>query len=330
MKKSVLIVSYYTYPCDLIGAKRSSYLANYLHSQNFRVIVLKAANKHYGTNVDYTLKLNKNIEIKHIKYRWDLVNFKLSIRWYFLFKKELIAILRENHVDQIIMSGGPFCYFNLTGYLKKKTNANIILDFRDLWAFGFLRPKGFRNRIIYKIKQILEKNSISSADIVIGVSEKISEKYKKLYSTSTKADFITIMNGFDESLLENMPFTKKNQESFKLAIFGKFSSYNLNDVKVLVNGLSSYKNEFKLIHIGLQELYLEKMIKVNQLEKQFIYLGYMNYVEAMSKLSEMDCLIVNNRLEVGIGTKIFDYIYLNKPILAFLKNCGEHRAFLQQ
>ena len=319
--KKILLVAFYFYPCDLIGAKRSSYLANFLSNKGLDVTILKADNENYYNRIDSNLSFDSNIKIINVNNIIKLKSYRQSIIWYFTYKKEIMKLLKKNDFDLIYFSGNPFFYFSLGSFFKRKFNMDYILDFRDILVNGFKKKLNWKGKMLQHFKKYLEKKAVKNAKIVIHCTEMRTNIYKEYYRKFENGKFITIFNGFDESklpTLETIHIKKKNE--YKLGIFGKFSFYNSEHSIILVNAIKELKKIMKIqiFHIGSKEEYLIQLVKRNNLEENFKFLGYKNYTEALTILNTMDFLILNNRADYELGTKIYDYLFLNKPILSFI------------
>jgi len=71
------------------------------------------------------------------------------------------------------------------------------------------------------------------------------------------------------------------------------------------------------------------MVKDNDMVKNFIFTSFMNYQKGLTYLNGMDIFILNNKCKYALGTKIFDYLYLNKPIFAFVEKDSAVWEFLR-
>jgi glycosyltransferase involved in cell wall biosynthesis len=321
--KKILVVAFYLYPCSFIGAKRSSYLANFLSNKGMDVTVLKADDENYFNNIDLDLSFNSNIKIINVNNKKKM-SYKESITWYFTFKKGIVKLLKKNDFDLLYFSGGPFFYFPLGSYFYRKFGIPYILDFRDIWVNRFKKELTWKGKIFQCFNEYLEKKSLNNAKLIIHVTGSESDYYKQYYNHINKEKFTIIYNGFDETALEknieydNLKIVEKKKH-YHIGIFGKFSSYNSEHSLILINAIKELKKSIQItiFHIGINEEDLVQLVMQNNLEENFKFLGYKNYIEAMKILDDMDLLILNNRSEYALGTKIFDYLFLNKPILSF-------------
>ena len=140
--KTVLILSWYLEPCNKIGARRASYLAQYLSEKGYKVIVIKAKDKYYHDHLDE----------EDIQYTYDVIEIGISSRriipnrylWYSAYKGGIKELMDDRKIHCMFITGEPFFYFPLGPYVKKKYRIPYILDFRDPW-YQNVRLKSNKN-----------------------------------------------------------------------------------------------------------------------------------------------------------------------------------------
>lgn len=331
--KKILIISFYTYPCRLVGAKRVSYLANFLIHKKNNVTILKASDDSYIKQIDSTLRLNHKIKIIEVQKLNKFSKYKQSIYRFIKFYLVLNKLLKKEDYDVCYYSGGPFFYFPLGILFKLKYRSPYILDFRDFWISGKSDNLNWKGKILQNFEKYFEKESIKSAELIVTVSPRIAEMYEKKFCTTGRNESVSILNGYTENELPcQNELRSQEQHVIKIGIFGKFSYYNLAHLEILLNAVNEFKNKINLqiYHIGLVEKKFIELVEKKKLHNNFNFVGYKNYTKGLNLLEDMNFLILNNRLEYGLGTKIFDYLYLNKPILAFLTLSSENWQFLSQ
>ncbi|WP_213818719.1 glycosyltransferase [Garciella nitratireducens] len=337
--KKILLVSYYFYPYNLIGSKRMMYLAKYLMNHEEDVTIVKADNSYYGNNIEQMEEKQYHFNVINVKKKLDFKKQSINeFYWYHTFKKAIEKFIFSHDVKYIYFSGGPFFYFLLGNYFKKKYKIPFVLDFRDPWYDTDFRSKGIKQYLIQYKKRILEKIAVKNADYIINVTDQLTEEYRKRYPLIQKNKFVTIYNGYDDQLLKKLNIydlsNKKNPEEIHIGIFGKFSYYNKQHGNWLLKYIQKFnkKNQKKIFlhHIGKEEKYLIEKAKDLNIEKYFYVYGCLEYTKGMKILSQMDILILNHRSKSSIGTKIYDYIYLNKPIIAFIEQNSVIGNFLNQ
>lgn len=327
--KTILIISYYFPPFRGVGAKRVSSLSKELLALGYHVIVVKSADDTYGAQMDSTLEeRSDNLEILDINAKYSFVNN--LVRNSGKFARIVEEIILKTKIEFLFITGGPFFYFPLGRYIKSKYNIPYILDYRDNYFLPSSTIKSYLNKLIFKF--LWDKPSLKSATYIINVTPSLTELHRKENPNVDSKKFITIFNGYEDISLKSASI--KLQKSialknvFKIGIFGKFYYYNPDDVRTLLNSLKAVNFEVKIFLLGEIEEDFYKLISGSPLEKNFEFMGYLSYSNGLSILKQMDCLILNNREPYALGTKIFDYVYVNKPIIAFAEEESEIGRFL--
>ena len=340
---NILLVSHYFVPYSGVGSKRMSYLARYLIRKKETVFVIKAADEYYGDNIcsdridgasSFDVRLTTSI--KNL-----LLN---AVLWRRSYKQKIEELLRIKKVDVIVFSGGPFFYFGLGRYFLKKYGINYVLDYRDPYIDNEMSSLSVVNKlkkaIIDTLKRIIEADSLKHAKFVVNVTQELSDMMLREYKIDSKK-LRTIMNGYDDDIVKNLnvsgktPFAQDLKGAkLVLGIFGKFAYYSKEHPKMLFGSLNvlKIKNEInvELMHIGEKEEEMFTSAKTTSVSDRYLYLGKMEYKQAMQELSSADVLVMNNRSVNALGTKIFDYIYLNKPIIALISRTSAIASFLSR
>lgn len=329
----VLIVAPYFAPSSEVPSVRMVSLTNYLIKQGHEVNIL-------CWSVEKLLTLyNKNELNTKIPEKAKIFTFNSKKRFFpFIddivfgkrFRKTIDKILERIEVDMVFITCGPYFTLECVPYIRKKFNIPVILDFRDLGALNY-RPKlgsEENNPIVawwkkpilkwYKDKVLIrEKSAIIAADKVICISEIDREKMHNFYGLNNNK-FIVATNGFDEDKLSDL--IPNNKTSFiSCAVFGKFMYYSKRRAIAILKAISNLRSEgidISLVHIGRSLDYIHDSIKENNIDKgSYKPLGLQSYFEGMKILGSCDFFVVEDTSPDDVGTKIYDYIYWNKPIV---------------
>lgn len=326
-----MIVTYYFPPFNAVGAKRAFSVADYFSEHEWRVMVLKAPNKAYGTNIAANpATAGKGYKTIDVDVDLKIKNKILSnIRSYYKYKNKIAKIIQNASIDVILFSGGPFFYFPLGSYCKKKFGINYVLDYRDNELGRINRT--FKNRVYgLFFNYFYDRPSVKNASYVINVTAWNTHKHVDKYRNLDKKKFITIYNGYDNSILNKLEdFISEYQVDrryFNIGIFGKFAYYNQRHVSILLHAVKDLNKEghrIRVYHIGKRECLFQKRAHELNLNDLVFFSGYIDYAEGMKALNLMSCFVLNNSMEGALGTKIFDYIFLNKPIIGMIKKPSE-------
>ncbi|PCH93472.1 MAG: hypothetical protein COB85_06990 [Bacteroidetes bacterium] len=243
---------------------------------------------------DSTSLLSMIINDQGISWRKDLKTF---------FQNE------ELKYDVILLSGGPFMHFSLSKYLKERTGARIILDFRDPFA---VNPRFRSSYIRIKAKQFFEGAFIKDADQVITVN---SSCLKLLYgySNATAAKFSVIPNGYNDVSLNLLNLDKRKQIAGKIQFVypGKF--YSDCSPNTFLNIISKDNSEkFAFEYAGSSENELGEFNSKSNITIN----GRLPYTDVIRMVNNGDVgLIFTGGKSFESTTKIYDYIGLEKSIL---------------
>lgn len=322
-EKNILIISLHYAPYSGVGAARMTSFSEYLKKRGYDVTVVCYAETAYSEN-ELLRKIPKGIRrITVFKERSkvkDIVNLK----------KIIADLLEKRKYRLFIVSVGPFIpYFFLTE-LWMKYKVPYIIDYRDHWLFEHATVecgvKKYIRRVCEYFRMPIEKRVLKYACKIIFVSEKSKKIIQKRYELPDEKCNV-VYNGFDLKTLTRIDNNiKKRNEGLKIYIAGKFSSYNPVTAKMFLSickKISSY-NKVEVFHIGKPE---EDLYEYSEIYHE---LGLMDYEKTINELRKADVLLVSNEIIMGLGTKTFDYLYLNKPIIYIGIVASELSEFLLQ
>ncbi len=169
---------------------------------------------------------------------------------------------------------------------------------------------------------------MNSSNLIITVSKEIQRKF----SRKTKNRVEVISNGFDPEDFNNID-GGSGYDKFTIAYSGKLNSQQnpLNFWKVLSEFVSNqewdFKSKFELLFMGNFDSTIYETVKKYNLGRYLKDLGYVSHGNVLQHLSKAHCLLLvipdvpDNK---GIVTgKVFDYLALGKPILAFGPKDGD-------
>lgn len=316
----VMIISPFYPPFSSVAVVRMASLSRYLIEKGCEVTVLR-------NNIS---QLDKNSKKSIVPMGVEIVDVNVlnKGRYFRSFKKGIISyrdtinrILSKNKYDVVIISVGPFFTLSLCKLIKKKYNTKCILDFRDLWIVETHNGKDLLNlkKLLSKfVFYPIERTAVKYADKVITVTEGWKNSMKKFYPRySDKMDLV--FNGYDDDLLGNINNYQYNDNMVLLGVFGKLSYYSSNYSQILFKTVKNLKNKYKdlkIMQVGIHESETEVIMEGIEFNTSDFYCtGFLDYVNGIKKMQTARiCILVDIR-KAGLGTKIYDYIYLNKPII---------------
>lgn len=325
--KKILIISPFFRPFTGVGANRMDSLADYLNKKQYDIKVVKNSNRSYRGKILNNIK-NDDMEIISVEAE---DNF---LKNYLKYKKIVARELKKVRFDCVIVSVGPYYTLPLIKLIGQKFHTKIILDIRDLWAN---EPLISDDTSILKniIKDcFFQKRAIKNADYVTVPSEGTKKLIEQHYGRILSKKCYSINNGYDERQLTDeiyhLKMNKCSSNSFRLCMFGKFFEY-LNELyyQELIEALAMIRQEKKLevIQVGFKEKEFECLLKSRNIE--YFSTGYYEYLKGIIYLKKnAHAFLMSNDLTVGYGTKVYDYIFCNKPIILIGNGKTELSTFL--
>ncbi|MGN1268608.1 MAG: glycosyltransferase [Candidatus Aphodocola sp.] len=243
-------------------------------------------------------------------------------------KKALEKELKNNEYDIIFISVGPF-YTMYSMKIARKNKIPYVLDYRDLHLSSpdKRKRKGFINKLkfllSYPARFFQEYICIKNASKITVVSPEMKKNLCGYFHVGAEKVEV-VFNGYDDYSLKNITRGKINKSIFYIGYFGKLMYYNKNFTIMLFNVLERLNKKgykIKLMHIGPQSKEIEQFFstKLKCKENIYEYVGQKDYKAGIELLTTCNAYYLEYEMPEGPGTKIFDYIFLNKPIIGVVK-----------
>ena len=255
------------------------------------------------------------------------------------FNEALSNLLLREAFDVAIISVGPF-YTLRSMRILKATGIPYIVDYRDLNISSPEKRK--RKGIINKLKMLLyypgmysrEKECLKNATYITVVTPYMKENMSSYFKVQ-ESKFAVAYNGYDDVALEGMKHLEPDPDHYTIGYFGKLMYYNQELTGSLLNAIEDYNRQghkVRLLHIGPENPAIQAYFIEHDLNSDGWYscVGQKNYKEGVELLSSCNACALEYMYPEGPGTKVFDYIYLNKPILAVIRSGIFLESFLQQ
>jgi len=321
----LLIVATHFPPYSSVAVVRIASLTRFLIKQGYEITVL--TNKHEfnseEANVDSLLNEVNKVEIDVSQANGKFFECRD------LYIKEFHKLMKVNQFDCVFITSGLFYTLPLCKISKVNYNTKCIIDFRDLWVFDirsikeFINPSNLLRKFVFFP---IERQAIKYADKVITVTDGWSEILKKVHSKYNRK-ICVVYNGYDEEYLNKSISDEKNEKNlveidskkFNIMSFGKLSYYSKHYSSVFFTAIKRLDREYPLIRviqIGSEEKETnEVLLKTGFNRDKYINTGFCDYREGMVLLAKADVCVLIDIRKKAIGTKLYDYIFTNKPII---------------
>jgi glycosyltransferase involved in cell wall biosynthesis len=252
-----------------------------------------------------------------------------QILWVPLALLRSLLIARRERVVVVYSSSPPNSGQVLALLVKWMTRRPWLADFRDEWTGGIRRKLMYdRNPRRGRLETALERLVVRHADHVVTTTEKAVEHFLAKYPFAPREKFSVITNGFDpedfrfpsgaERLLDpgtfNMTLTGNVEAMFDAVPF--FSA-----VQDLVEKDVNIRAHLRINFIGTKRGKYDAFIRDHGLEANVRYVGYVPHQLCLRYLAESDALFlcqipVYESASTKLSGKLFEYLYMRKPILA--------------
>lgn len=247
----------------------------------------------------------------------------------------------EEYVDLsefsvIYTTGDPFSEYLIGYYLKQKYRIPWVMDFRDPWCENeyMLRYYWKEMSDTFHLQEALEKRLCLSADAIIAVGDASRSDFKK-YGLEDR--FHVILNGYDETDFNGI--TPAKFPWFSICYNG-VAKWNRNYTPIL-EALNELIDEGKmesgcvrLIHNGMIEGEIESQLRRHDKHAVLNLNGYISHKESLRIAMGANLLLLygdyGEGAEIVYTGKIFEYLRMQKPILAFSGPGGVQDRLLQE
>lgn len=330
----ILIIAPYYAPSSEVPSVRMISLSSYLVKNNHNVTVLCWSKEKlltlYKEN-ELSSSVPDGVKVIEFNSKNKRLPFMDDLRFGKELKKLLPQIISKESYDIVFATCGPYFSLEAMPQLNKKYNIPYVLDFRDLGVLNY-RPKlgteSNKKKVSFWKKLPLnwynkkiserERKAVEGANGIIFVSQIDKEKMQKEYKIEEKRCVIA-SNGFDDAKLSTV-IPKKKQKGIVGAVFGKFMYYSKNRATAILKGIDLQRKkgiDIRLMHIGRHFDYIDEAMRENDLDSNvYESCGLKEYSVGMALLGSADFFVVEDTSPDDVGTKIYDYIYWNKPIIA--------------
>lgn len=365
MPKRCLVITYYFPPVGGGGVQRMVKFIKYLTRWGWEFTVITSdPSSAFNIPRDKSLinELPENIEIVRIPNplsspqksmrnkvislfksnyfsRWVTSFFFLPDvhrKWALKARKTAETKLAESNYNVVLVSAPPYSLAMEAAYLTENSKIPVVLDMRDPWTTNPF--KIYPTKIHSYLDKKIEMAAIGKVKFGVSVVQNLLNFYSSEISNFSKKKWIYIPNGFDEEDFFTMQKQTIDNGQFNLAFSGTIYSH-LNNPHLLFKAMVELKAEFinKIIfhHIGKSIIPLKKIATEYNLQDYLKEWGYKSHGECLNILSGMDAFLLfwdNSDKKSGntLGAKIYEYLRLQKPILALISENGEAADFIKE
>jgi len=233
---------------------------------------------------------------------------------------EGVKAARTYEIDMIVATGMPWSSLIIAYFIKLFTGKKLVVDFRDPWVGN---PYLEKNRGRKFLEKIFESLVVHKADLIIANTDSLKEQMDARYP-ELKERIMVLPNGYDAEDFKDIPEIRLPQEKFVISHAGFL--YLKRDPVSLFKAIEIVKEKypefFSMIefhHIGNINLDydVEKYCREKGIRDNVILAGQIGHKKCLGYLAASDVLlIIQPGTKSQIPSKLYEYIYLDKPVLA--------------
>lgn len=263
------------------------------------------------------------------------------ILWLPLAVLKIWKIHRRQPIDLLLASLPPFSTGLIAKIAGKLFAIPYLLDFRDSWTDNPYLP--VPTRLHKKIQTILEKNTIRQAAGCVFVNPALRDFYIAKIPALKNIPSTVIRNGYDPDDFQEI---KREEESdtknyFQIGVMGTVYSQG-NAPLPLLEALTSLhqeeeesKQKLRLVFIGKWAGEFLKKIKEHPYSHHISLIDYLPHHQALAYAKSLDALALAVQSDLPGSAqvtpgRIYEYLYLQKPILAMCSPTGDLARLIRE
>lgn len=249
-------------------------------------------------------------------------------------------IQRRAPVDLLYTTAPPFSSHLAGMCFTWATGATWAAEFRDPWTDNPAKPAGMRTRFTDAVERRLERLCLDHADHVVSATDAIRDLLASKVTPNGRGSrrFIVARNGIDRLIAPRRSATLTGP----LRIVHAGSLYHGRDPRPFLNALAALQRTGRLAAGDVRVEFVGDNrwfgdVSVEQFAQN---LGLSSSVRFQDWLSHDACLEVLEQAHVlllfaqhqpaQVPNKLFEYLGMRKPILAFADAHGEVASMLQR
>lgn len=249
-----------------------------------------------------------------------------------------IRALWTERVDMLYSSGPPYTAHLIGLVLKWLTGRPWVVDFRDPWSRRPWDTDTVRQGVRYRIQVRLEQLVVHHADTIVSNTERMGQDFRHRYAWLPAEKFKVITNGYDVENFAGIS-SEEGPSSAVLTLTHAGALYGRRDPRPLIQAIALLRDRGVITPGTLRLQLVGKLESAWQVEDLLAALNLTEYVALIPPVPHVESLKYLMRSHVllllqpdaplQVPGKLFEYVYLQKPILA-LAGAGATADLVQQ
>lgn len=299
----LLLIAYYFPPHRLVGSFRAAGFHRYLPEHGWETHVLTATAAADPAASDPSVTRLPEVPPSRLPGLKDP-----SAAWADHHRAAIASLIERVKPDAVLMTGGPFLYFKLGPWIRRRFGLPVVLDYRD----PFLNPRHPARALRDAVARFLESRWNARAAAILIPTERMRELVRAPRSVPVHV----VENGFDDAALEGLPAASPARASQRTFVYTGKLYEKASPIPLLraLKEVSESGAASRLLHLG--EPSEDAQAQARDEDLPLVALGQRSYAESLQAIRDAEVAVIlseGHRFEAT--TKVYDYIALGKPIL---------------
>lgn len=240
-------------------------------------------------------------------------------------------IIRRHAIDAVLVTAPPFSAFLVGNALKREfPQLKLISDFRDEWLDFYLQDFEFQNAAHTRRRAAaIERETVRLSDLVVAVTPSTLETMRRRYPSEPQEKFACIANGFDPEVFRN--FRPRPHGLDRVVVTHLGTAYKTASPRYYLDALDAMPEQVR------SRIETRFIGRITDAERRIIegrkspvqMLGFLPQAEALRRVEETDFLLLTMTNDISLPGKLFEYLAMNKPVLALCSAASEVRRLLE-
>ena len=241
-------------------------------------------------------------------------------------------IVREQQIDVVLVTAPPFSAFLVGNAVKRAfPDVRLVSDFRDEWLTFYLNNNEYQNNPYARRRApFIERETVQLSDLVVAVNDSSLNEIRSRYPDQPDTKFVTVPNGYDPAAFAEVPPPKPRAAGIVVAHGG--TVYKNSSPRFYLDALDALPENLRS---RIETWFVGRVAKEEQAHLQnrkstIRYFDFLPQKEALSYLRSADYLLLTMTDPISIPGKLYEYLALGKPILAFAPPASEVSRMIEE
>ena len=275
-------------------------------------------NKNEGMSASDTISTT-NRSLTHRISIWIRMNLFIPdarAGWYFPGTRHGKKFLAGEKYDAVVSIGPPHTGHLIAKKISRKFSIPHVPVFIDPWV-DIVYYKNFKRSLLtLKIDNYFEKSVLKNAASAVFVTATMKDDYINKYGFLKEKSHVLYW-GYDEENFKNLPPAETPDE---LIILHAGNIFDYQNVPAFWRRIKAERGKGKKIiirFIGTVGPGIKNALENAGLKETVEYKGFLPYNDMLKELRKASCLLVCATERRHVPGKLFEYLRIGKPIIAF-------------